>query len=149
VKRKIERFGEKELAITRGREFHIWGEATEKARLPNVFVRLWWEKRISWDEERIPRSDSRSLIRSFKYRGAKPEAAKHKRCLNTIRWITGSTGGSEQLGWWIHNDERYKLVELQSSVLAEVWRCNRWVDRRVRHCHSLVATTQRHESVER
>jgi hypothetical protein len=68
--------------------------------------------------------------------------------LNTIRWITGSQW-RERRRRWIHNDERYKLVELQNSVLAEVWRCARKIDRRVRHCHSLVATAQRPGPAER
>jgi hypothetical protein len=35
---------------------HIRGAATENARSPKLFVRLWGEKRISWDEERVSRT---------------------------------------------------------------------------------------------
>jgi hypothetical protein len=66
----------------------------------NLFVRLRGERRISWDEERVSRADSRSLIRSLRYRGAMPIKQRNtsEAILNTIRWITGSQWRERRTG---------------------------------------------------
>ncbi len=92
VKGKIERYGDKELAsvvLEGGNPYPRSGN--RKGTITKTLSTATGEKRISWDEERVSRPDSRILIRSFKYRGAIPIKQRNTSdaILNTIRWITG------------------------------------------------------------